>query len=115
MNNWTAEEIAFRCDRLPVRIDRLAANLLRMGSLSLNGTDADSTLEILRESKIFIELTAIDLDIDSAFELAQIQRQLSRWHIHWVETWSSTSGRNEISTLTQNWANRLREMSGVFA
>jgi hypothetical protein len=115
MNNWTAEEIAFRCDRLPVRIDRLTANLLRMGSLSLKGTDADSTLEILRESKVFIELTAIDLDIDSAFELVQIQRQLSRWHIHWAETWASTSSRNEISTLTQNWANRLREMSGVFA
>jgi hypothetical protein len=115
MNNWTAEEIAFRCERLPVRIDQLAASLVRLGSLSLNGTDADSTLETLRESKIFIELIAIDLDIDSAFELAQIQRQLSRWHIHWVETWSSTSSRNEISTLTQNWANRLREMSGVFA
>jgi hypothetical protein len=88
MNNWTAEEIAFRCDRLPVRIDRLTTNLLRMGSLSLKGTDADSTLEILCESKVFIELTAIDLDIDSAFELAQIQRQLSRWHIHWAETWT---------------------------
>jgi hypothetical protein len=115
MNNWTAEEIAFRCDRLPVRIDRLATNLLRLGSLSSNSTDADSTLAVLRESKVFIELTAIDLDIDSAFELAQIQRQLSRWHIHWAETWTGTSSRNEISTLTQTWANRLREMSGVFA
>jgi hypothetical protein len=115
MNNWTAEEIAFRCDRLPVRIDRLATNLLRLGSLSSNGTDADSTLAVLRESKVFIELTAIDLDVDSAFELAQIQRQLSRWHIHWAETWVGTSSRNEISTLTQTWANRLREMSGVFA
>lgn len=115
MNNWTAEEIAFRCDRLPVRIDRLATNLLRLGSLSSNGTDSDSTLAVLRESKVFIELTAIDLDVDSAFELAQIQRQLSRWHIHWAETWAGTSSRNEISTLTQTWANRLREMSGVFA
>jgi hypothetical protein len=115
MNNWTAEEIAFRCDRLPVRIDRLATNLLRLGSLSSNGTDADSTLAVLRESKVFIELTAIDLNVDSAFELAQIQRQLSRWHIHWAETWAGTSSRNEISTLTQTWANRLREMSGVFA
>jgi hypothetical protein len=115
MNNWTAEEIAFRCDRLPVRIDRLATNILRLGSLSSNGTDADSALAVLRESKVFIELTAIDLDVDSAFELAQIQRQLSRWHIRWAETWASTSSRNEISTLTQNWANRLREMSGVFA
>ena len=115
MNNWTAEEIAFRCDRLPVRIDRLTTNLLRLGSLSSSGTDEDSALAVLRENKAFIELTAIDLDIDSAFELAQIQRQLSRWHIRWAETWANTSSRNEISTLTQNWANQLREISGVFA
>jgi hypothetical protein len=115
MNNWTAEEITFRCDRLPVRIDQLATNLLHLGSLSSSGTDADSALAVLCESKVFIELTAIDLDIGSAFELAQIQRQLSRWHIRWAETWASTSSRNEISTLTQTWANRLQEMSGVFA
>jgi hypothetical protein len=115
MNNWTAEEISFRCDRLPVRIDQLTNNLLRLGSLNSSGTDAESALAVLRESKGFIELTAIDLDIDSAFELAQIQRQLSRWHIRWAETWASTSSRNEISTLTQTWANRLREISGVFA
>jgi predicted nucleic acid-binding protein len=115
MNNWTAAEIAFRCDRLPVRIDRLTTNLLRLGSLNSNGTDADSALAVLRENKVFIELTAIDLDVDSAFELAQIQRQLSRWHLHSAETWASTSSRNEISTLTQKWADRLREMSGVFA
>jgi hypothetical protein len=78
MNNWIAAEIAFRCDRLPVRIDRLTTNLLRLGSLSLNDTGADSALAVLRESKVFIELTAINLDVDSAFELAQIQRQLSR-------------------------------------
>jgi hypothetical protein len=115
MNNWTAAKIAFRCDRLPVRIDRLTTNLLHLGSLSSTGTDADSALAVLRENKVFIELTAIDLDVDSAFELAQIQRQLSRWHIRWAETWASTSSRTEISTLTQTWANQLREMSGGFA
>jgi hypothetical protein len=115
MNNWTAEEIAFRCDRLPVRIDRLTTNLLRMGSLSSSGADADGTLAVLRESKVFIELIAIDLDIDSAFELAQMQRQLSRWHIHWAETWSSDFSRSEILRMTQGWVDQLREMSGVFA
>ena len=123
MNNWTVAEMAFRCvgvaspleNRLSLRMERLAQNFLRMGSMSLDGVEAGRVLAIVKESKVFIELTAIDLDIDSAFELAQIQRQLSRWHIHWIETWASTSSRNEISTLTQNWANRLREMSIVFA
>ena len=114
MNNWTLEEVAFRCDRLSLRMERLAHNFIRMGSLSLEGVDAVAVLEIVRESKVFIELTAIDLDVESAFELAQIQRQLSRWHLHWLETWATDSSRREISLLSQTWANRMREMAGVF-
>jgi hypothetical protein len=114
MNNWTAEEIAFRCDRLPTRIERLTQNLSRIGSLSKDGLEPETVLAIIRESKAFIELTAIDLDINSAFELAQIQRQLSQWHIHWTEIWTNQNDRNEIFTQSQLWVNRLQEMSGAF-
>jgi 3-hydroxyacyl-CoA dehydrogenase len=93
---------------------RLAQNFSRMGSMSLDGIDAETVRAIVKEIKVFIELTAIDLDIDSAFELAQIQRQLSRWDIHWLEIWTSNASRIEISTLSQAWANRIREMAGVF-
>jgi hypothetical protein len=114
MNNWTVGEMAFRCDRLSLRMERLAQNFLRMGSMSLDGVDAKAVRAIVKESKVFIELTAIDLDVDSAFELAQIQRQLSRWDVHWLETWMSDTSRVEISTLSQAWANRIREMAGIF-
>jgi 3-hydroxyacyl-CoA dehydrogenase len=114
LNDWTVAELAFRCDRLSVRMARLAQNFSRMGSMSLDGIDAETVRAIVKESKVFIELTAIDLDIDSAFELAQIQRQLSRWDIHWLEIWTSNASRIEISTLSQAWANRIREMAGVF-
>jgi hypothetical protein len=106
------EEVAFRCERLSVRMERLAQNFLRIESL-MNGVDAEVVLEIVRESKVFIELTAIDLDVDSAFELAQIQRQLSRWHLNWLEIWKHDLSRLEISTLSQAWANRIREMAVV--
>jgi hypothetical protein len=33
----------------------------------------------------------IDLDVDSAFELAQMHCQLSRWQIHWLEIWRSNA------------------------
>jgi hypothetical protein len=113
MNNWSAEELSFRCDRLSMRLERLAQNFLRIASLSLDITNADAVLVILRESKVFLELIAIDLEVDSAFELAQMQRQLSRWHIQWLETWANDSDRLEISTLTQAWTNRIREMAGI--
>jgi hypothetical protein len=114
MNNWTVEEISFRCARLFIRMERLAQNFSRMGSLSLEGVDPDAVLEIIRESKLFLELTAIDLDVDSAVELAAIQRQLSRWHVHWLETWASDTSQREISTLSLAWTNRIREIAGVF-
>jgi hypothetical protein len=114
MNNWTVAEMAFRCDRLSLRMERLAQNFLRMGSMSLDGVDSETVRSIVKESKVFIELTAIDLDVDSAFELAQIQRQLSRWDVHWLEHWTSDASRVEISTLSQSWANRIQEMAGVF-
>lgn len=114
MNNWTAAETTFRCDRLSVRMEKLAHNFSRMGSMALDGVKPETVLEIVRESKVFIELTAIDLDVDSAFELAQVQRQLSRWHVYWLETWTSDASRIEISTLSQAWASRIREMAGIF-
>lgn len=36
MNHWTAEELTFRCDRLSIRLERLAQNFLRIASLCLN-------------------------------------------------------------------------------
>ena len=106
--------MAFRCDRLSLRMERLAQNFLRIGSMSLDGVDAETVRAIVKESKVFVELTAIDLDIDSAFELAQIQRQLSRWDVYWLQTWTSNTGRAEISTFSKAWAKRIREMAGVF-
>lgn len=113
MNNWTAEELAFRCERLSMRLEKLSQNFLQMSTLSVNAVNAEATLEIIRESKVFLELTAIDLDVDSAFELAQMQRQLSRWHLHWAETWANDSSRLEISDLAQTWAKRIQQMAGV--
>jgi hypothetical protein len=58
MNNWTIKEMAFRCDQLSTRIDRLTQNLLNIGSLSETGTEPEATLVIIRQTKAFIELTA---------------------------------------------------------
>jgi hypothetical protein len=113
MNNWTEAEIAFRCQRLSVRMEQLAQNLTLMGSLSAQNVEGETVLAILRENKAFLELTAIDLDIDSAFELAQMQRQLSQWHIHWDEIWNSNISHQEISALCLIWVNRIQEMSIV--
>lgn len=113
MNNWNEEEIRFRCERLSIRLERLAQNFTKIASLSLDIANAEDVFAIIRQNKVFLELTAIDLDIDSAFELAQMQRQLSQWHIQWTGIWTSDSDRLEISTLAQAWSTRIQEMAGV--
>lgn len=113
MNNWTAKELVFRCERLSVRLEKLAQIFLKIASFSAERTNAEAVLALIQESKAFLELTAIDLDVDRAFELAQMQRQLSRWHLHWSEIWAQDSSHSEISTLAQAWAIRIREMAGI--
>jgi hypothetical protein len=113
MNHWSDEELAFRCERLSMRMERLAQNFLQMSTLSHQAMDEARVCAMLRESKVFLELIAIDLEVETAFELAQMQRQLSRWHVHWAEVWATDSSRLEISTLTQAWTIRLQAMAGV--
>jgi hypothetical protein len=113
MNNWSEEELAFRCERLSVRLERLAESFLHLSALSQNADQGDAALATIRECKVLLELAAIDFDVDAAFELAQMQRQLSRWHIHWVDVWADVSTKQTISTLTQDWAQRLQSMAGV--
>jgi hypothetical protein len=113
MNHWTEAELAFRCERLSARLARLAQNFRRMAVLSLEGADGEAALAIVRESKGFLELTAIDLTVEPAYELAQMQRQLSRWHMHWLEVWAKDATRLEISTVAQAWAGRVGELARV--
>jgi hypothetical protein len=113
MNNWNEAELRFRCERLSVRLERLAENFSRLVSVAQNEQNSEVALGVIQESKMCLELTAIDLDVDCAFELAQMQRQLSRWHLHWAETWANHDDRLEMVTTPQYWANRVREMAGV--
>jgi hypothetical protein len=112
MNNWNEAELAFRCERLSVRLERLAQNFLQMAKLSQDAVNAGAVLMILQESKSFLELAAIDLDVDSAFELAQMQRQLSRWHLHWSEIWADGTFQ-EIAPIVGTWVQQVRGLAGV--
>jgi hypothetical protein len=47
MNNWAMAELAFRCDRLSLRMERSAQNFLRIGSMSLDGADAETVRAIM--------------------------------------------------------------------
>jgi hypothetical protein len=113
MNNWNESELKFRCERLSVRLERLAQGFLQMADLGQTGACGDEVLDLVRECKSFLELTAIDLDVDNAYELAQMQRQLSRWHFDWAEVWGDDGTRSEIVTIAKGWVEQVRQMAGI--
>jgi hypothetical protein len=113
MNNWSEAELQFRCERLSVRLERLAENFLRIADLCQRENDGNEVLVLLQACRSFLELTAIDLDFDNAYALAQMQRQFSYWYWHWETVWADEPKRLEMGTIVQSWVESVRQMAGV--
>jgi hypothetical protein len=113
MNNWSEAELKFRCERLAVRLERLAENFLQITDLCGRGNDGEAVLVLVQTSCSFLELTAIDLDFDNGYALAQMQRQFSQWQWHWKAVWEDQAKRLEMATIVEGWVESVRRMAGV--
>lgn len=71
MKNWNAIKQRYLVDEVPTRLGGIAANLARVKSFSKNIAHSDLVVSLVEESKIFIEWTANDADIDTAGELVE--------------------------------------------
>ncbi len=96
---------------ISTQLERLVANLTRIKVLTQEGTDEQHTYELIRESQFFIEWIVSNLHLESrltlATELVELQRQLSRWKLHWSELWLSPDDRSQIAKLAQEWSDRI--------
>jgi hypothetical protein len=81
MNDWTQIQERYMRDDLPVRLDGLAVNLSRIKSFSANDSGKDAVESLIDESKMFIEWTAAQAEIDIAEKLVQLQIQLALWQL----------------------------------
>jgi len=70
---------------------------------------------LVRESALFIEWTAGDVDLGKLADLAELQRQLSLWHRNWESVWANVDTRAEMALEAGDWSQRLLEMSGLLA
>jgi hypothetical protein len=64
MNNWSEAELQFRCERLAVRLERLAESFLRIPDLCRRGNDGDEALVLVQDCRSFLELTAMTLYLE---------------------------------------------------
>jgi len=110
--NWDILRAQYLQANRATQLDSLTMNLMRIQLLAHSGTEETVAQHLVKESQFFIEwvVPMIDLEADMAFatDLVDLQRLLSRWKLSWPELWTNESQRQEISTLAQEWCDRLR-------
>ena len=87
MRDWTQIQERYLRDDLPVRLGGLAANLSRIKSFSANEAGEEVVEGLIDESKMFIEWTAAQTEINTAEKLVELQIQLALWQLQWETIW----------------------------
>jgi hypothetical protein len=115
VQNQSSVEIEFRMNRLSVRLERLAAHFEELAQLLTQGADSGNCLKHMQECKFFIEWTGIDLDVDNAYELVLMQRQLVQWQRNGDELFGQPVEAARISQRLRLWSESARSMTTVLA
>ena len=113
MRNWEALKERYLRDELSTRLGGLSANLARIKTLTGKAVSQETIIYLMRESKFFIEWTAMDADIDITVELVELQIQLALWQLRWTKIWADPAQRMEVAAQAQIWSDRILERSGL--
>ena len=113
MKDWTQIRERYLRDDLPVRLGGLAANLSRIKSFSANEASCEVVESLIDESKMFIEWTAAQAEINTAEKLVEIQIQLALWQLQWLKIWPDASKRAKVAEDASLWSKQVLEMSGL--
>jgi hypothetical protein len=113
MKDWTLIRERYMRDALPVRLGGLAANLSRIKSFSANEASGDTVASLIDESKMFIEWTAAQAEIEVAAKLVELQVQLALWQLQWNTIWVDSSQRSQVAEQSGTWSKQVLELSGL--
>jgi four helix bundle protein len=111
ISGLTYEQETFVQDSIPVRLGKLVTNLARINQLFSDSTHEDVVKSLIRETMYFLEWIAPDIDIDNAFELANLGRFLTRWLFNWEPAWNNTDAKNQIIQELGIWSDSVLQMS----
>lgn len=100
-------------DPIPIRLGGLAANLSRVAGFAKHPGHQDVVLSVLQESKLFIEWTATQLELDQTAELVGLQVQLALWDLQSRQQWQDENWRMTLADKARQWSERVLDMSGL--
>lgn len=110
MNDVDRRYDRFMADPLPVRLGGIAANLARIASFAGNPLHQEAMLDMVEESKWFIEWAAPHADPNVAARLAEIQISLALCELR-MRTGQDTI--HHIADAASAWSDEVLQMSGL--
>lgn len=113
MKDWTVIRERYMRDALPVRLGGLAANLSRIKSFSANEASRETVASLIDESKMFIEWTAAQAEINTAAVMVDVQVQLALWQLRWERILTDPAQRKQIAEQSGIWSKQILELSGL--
>lgn len=113
MRDWDASKKRYLQDEISIRLGNLASNLARIKSQCQHSEHQQLVADVLYESKLFIEWTAVDAEIDVAAELVELQIQLALWQNNWETIWENSEQRMKVSEQAKVWSDRILDLSGL--
>ena len=113
MRDWNTLKDRYLRDDLSTRLGNLASNLARIKSRCQNVANGELVADLLQESKLFIEWTAQDTEIEIAAELVELQIQLACWQYDWIKIWADAEQRQIVSERVGIWSEKVLQMSGL--
>jgi hypothetical protein len=102
----------FMADEVPIRLGGIASNLARVSSFSENSKHHAAVMDLIDESKFFIEWTAAEAEANAQHDLVRIQVELARWHIRAGDKWDSDT-RRALASAAREWSNTVLDISGL--
>jgi hypothetical protein len=113
MNNPNRIQERFLKDPIATRLAGLATDLGRISSSARHPSGSASVVEMLKESRYFIEWTAAETETEIAAELVDIQVMLSLWLKAWPEAQHNQTQRTLLSLQAKKWSVQVIEYSGL--
>ncbi|HWT80170.1 MAG TPA: hypothetical protein VN203_09185 [Candidatus Acidoferrum sp.] len=95
----------FLQDGLDRRLGNIASNLLRVSHWLQMGRDAETVVDLLRETASMIEWTGDD----ATEELVNVHRELCRWR----RIWPLEAARGVLAFRARQMSERVLELSGL--
>ncbi|MFB2834110.1 hypothetical protein [Floridanema evergladense] len=115
MRDWNVLKERYLKDATPTRLGNLASNLSRIKSRCQNVANRELVESLLQESKLFIEWTAPDAEVEIAAQLVELQIQLALWQYRIDQIWDDGSQRMLFAEQAKVWSERVLNLSGLLS